>query len=101
MGLWTTLYLSVMGEKGFRQAGYLSTKNAHILADKLSKKGYKIENKNFFNEFVVVTDDADEYLKQLELVNISGGIKLDEKRILVAVTEMISDEDISLYLETV
>ena len=32
MGLWVTVYLSVMGEKGFRQAGYLSTRNAHMLA---------------------------------------------------------------------
>jgi len=101
MGLWVTLYLSVLGEKGFRQASYLSTKNAHTLADKLTQKGYSIENKNFFNEFTVVTDNADEYLKQLELVNISGGIKLDDKRILVAVTEMISEEDIELYSETI
>ena len=101
MGLWVTLYLSVLGEKGFRQASYLSTKNAHTLADKLTQKGYSIENKNFFNEYTVVTDNADEYLKQLELVNISGGIKLDDKRILVAVTEMISEEDIELYSETI
>ena len=101
MGLWVTLYLSVMGEKGFRQAGFLSAEKAHTLADKLIKKGYKTENKNFFNEFVVITDSADEYLKKLESVNISGGIKLDEKRILIAVTEMISDEDIQLYAETV
>ena len=101
MGLWVTLYLSVMGEKGFRQAGFLSAENAHVLADKLIKKGYKTENKNFFNEFVVIMDDAEKYLKRLESVNISGGIKLDEKRILVAVTEMISDDDIELYLNNV
>ncbi len=101
IGLLVTAYLSVMGEKGFRQAGYLSTKNAHILADKLKDKGYKVQNKNFFNEFVLETDNADEFLKSLELVNISGGIKLDDSRILVAVTEMISEEDIELYVQTV
>ena len=101
MGLWVTVYLSVMGEKGFRQAGYLSAKNAHVLAGKLAAKGYKVLNQNFFNEFVVETDNADEYLKQLELVNISGGIKLDDSRILVAVTEMISDDDIELYVNTI
>ncbi len=100
MGLWVTLYLSVMGENGFKQAGYLSAKNAHNLADKLSKKGFKIENKNFFNEFVVVAENADEYLKKLELSNIAGGIKIDNNRILVATTEMISDEDIDLYIES-
>ena len=35
VGLCSALYLSVMGEKGFYQAGYLSTKNAHNLANKL------------------------------------------------------------------
>ncbi|MBR6098167.1 aminomethyl-transferring glycine dehydrogenase subunit GcvPA [bacterium] len=98
MGLWVTVYLSVMGEKGFRQAGYLSSKNAHVLAEKLSEKGYKIKNKNFFNEFVVECNDADLVLKKLDSVNISGGIKLDDNHILVAVTEMISDEDIDLYI---
>ena len=101
MGLWATLYLSVMGEKGFRQAGYLSTKKAHLLADKLSKKGYKVLNKNFYNEFVIETPDSDIFLSKLEEVNISGGIKLDDKKILIAVTEMISNSDIDLYTETV
>lgn len=101
MGLWATLYLSVMGEKGFRQAGYLSSKNAHNLAEKLSQKGYRILNNNFYNEFAVEVQNADEFLKKLETVNISGGIKLDDKTILVAVTEMISDEDIDLYLNNV
>ncbi len=100
MGLWVALYLSVMGEEGFRQAGYLSAKNAHNLAQKLSQKGYKIENNNFFNEFIVRTEDTDEYLKKLELSNIAGGIKIDDNRILVATTEMISDEDIELYIES-
>ncbi len=98
MGLWVTVYLSVMGEKGFRQAGYLSTRNAHILADKLTQKGYKIKNKNFFNEFVLEVNNSDEILNKLEKVNISGGIKLDNSNILVSLTEMISDDDINLYV---
>jgi len=99
MGLWATLYLSVMGEKGFHQAGYLSTKGAHKLSDGLKKKGYKILNENFFNEFVVETPNSGEFLSKLKAKNILGGIKLDEKRVLTAVTEMITDEDIELYLE--
>lgn len=101
MGLWVTVYLSVMGEKGFRQAGYLSSKNAHVLADKLAKKGYKILNNNFFNEFVYEVNDADDVLKRLRRVDISGGIKLDERHILTAVTEMISPDDINLYADLV
>lgn len=101
IGLCATLYLSVMGNKGFRQANYLSTKNAHILADKLKEKGYKILNTNFFNEFVLEVPNADDFLARLENNNILGGIKLDDKKILVATTEMISDEDIDLYIKSI
>lgn len=101
IGLCATLYLSVMGDKGFRQASYLSTKNAHILADKLREKGYKILNTNFFNEFVLEVPNADDFLARLENNNILGGIKLDDKKILVATTEMISDEDIDLYIKSI
>lgn len=101
IGLCATLYLSVMGNKGFRQASYLSTKNAHILADKLKEKGYKIINTNFFNEFVLEVPNADDFLARLENNNILGGIKLDDKKILVATTEMISDEDIDLYIKSI
>ncbi len=101
MGLWVNLYLSVMGERGFRQAGYLSSKNAHLLANQLKSKGYSIENKNFFNEFTVITPNSEEFLNKLEKVNISGGIKLDDKRVLVAATEMITEADIELYVKTV
>ena len=101
IGLCATLYLSVMGNKGFRQASYLSTKNAHSLADKLKEKGYKILNTNFFNEFVLEVPNADDFLARLENNNILGGIKLDDKKILVATTEMISDEDIDLYIKSI
>lgn len=101
IGLCATLYLSVMGNKGFRQASYLSTKNAHILADKLKEKGYKILNTNFFNEFVLEVPNADDFLTKLENNNILGGIKLDDKKILVATTEMISDEDMDLYIKSI
>lgn len=101
MGLWVNAYLSLMGEKGFRQAGFLSAKNAHTLADKLTKKGYKILNKNFFNEFVLEVRNSEEILEKLENAGISGGIKLDDTRILVTATEMISEEDINLYVKTI
>lgn len=101
IGLCATLYLSLLGEKGFRQVGYLSAKQAHKLSQKLSLKGFKTLNKNFFNEFVLEVESSDRFLKKLKENGILGGIKLDEKRILVAATEMISDEDIEKYLQNV
>lgn len=100
MGLWAALYLSLLGEKGFRQAGYLSAKNAHVLSDKLAYKGIKTLNKNFFNEFVIEVTDSDEFLSNLKSRNILGGIKLDGKKILVAATEMNTDEEIDLYVKS-
>ena len=102
MGLCANLYLSLMGEKGFKQAGYLSAKMAHTLSEKLADfKGIKTLNKNFFNEFVIQVEDADEFLKKLKRAGVIGGLKLDKNRILVAATEMITDADIDLYLDNI
>ena len=100
MGLCATLYLTVMGEKGFRQAGYLSTKRAHELSEKLAQKGIKTLNKNFFNEFMIEVDNADKFLANLKNKGIIGGLKLDNNKILVCATEMNSKEDIDLYLSS-
>ena len=101
IGLCATLYLSLLGKKGFYQAGYLSAKMAHLLSEKLAAKGIKTLNKNFFNEFVIEVDDTDKFLSNLKRNDILGGIKLDDKRILVAATEMITEEDIELYVKNV
>lgn len=101
IGLCSTLYLSVMGEKGFYQAGYLSTMMAHKLAKKLEAKGIKIDNKNFFNEFVINVENSDIFLDKLNKKDILGGIKLNNNKILVAVTEMITDEDIDTYINSI
>lgn len=98
MGLCSTLYLTLMGEEGFRQAGFLSAKRAHQLSEQLQEKGIKTLNKQFYNEFVIKVDNADEILSKLKSVNIIGGLKLSDDKILVAVTEMISEDDINSYV---
>lgn len=100
MGLCATLYLTVMGEKGFRQAGYLSTKHAHELSEKLAQKGIKTLNDNFFNEFLIEVDNADKFLSNLKTKGIIGGLKLSDNKILVCATEMNSEEDIDLYVNS-
>lgn len=98
IALCATVYLSVIGEKGFKQVGYLSTKQAHKLSEKLALKGIKTLNNNFFNEFMIEVKNADNILSKLKEHNIIGGLKLDNNRILVATTEMISDADIETYV---
>ena len=102
IGLCANLYLSLMGEKGFKQAGFLSAKMAHLLSQKLAEfKGIKTLNNNFFNEFVIEVNDSDEFLAKLKKAGIIGGLKLDKNRILVAATEMISEDDIDLYIASI
>lgn len=97
IGLCATLYLSVMGEKGFKQASSLSAANAHKLSELLAKKGIKTINQNFFNEFTIEVENSDKFLQKLKENKIIGGIKLDDKKVLVAATEMNSDEEIEKY----
>ena len=79
----------------------MSLQNAHKLSDKLNKIGVKTLTKNFYNEFVIEVKDADKILSELKKENILGGIKLDNNKILVSTTEMITDEDIDKYVEAV
>ena len=101
IALSATLYLSLVGEKGFKQTGIISFNLAHLLADKLVQKGIKVLTKNFFNEFVIEVDNSEEFLNNLKSNNILGGIKLDDKKILVSVTEMNSEEEILDYVNTI
>lgn len=97
VALSATLYLTLVGERGFKQAGILSSKNAHTLSKMLADKGIQTLNKDFYNEFVITVDNSDKFLADLKSKNIIGGLKLDENRILVATTEMNSEEDLELY----
>ncbi len=99
IALSATLYLSLLGEKGFKEMGILATKNAHKLSSELQKIGIKTLNKNYFNEFVIEVNDSDKFLERLKSNNILGGIKIDNKKILVCATEMNSNEDIEKYIK--
>lgn len=101
IALSATLYLSLLGEKGFKQTGILSANLAHLLSDKLAQKGIKTLNKTFFNEFVIEVVNADEFLSKLKNAGILGGIKLNNTQILVCTTEMNSEEEIEEYINII
>ena len=86
-----------MGTQGLKQVALLSANKAHKLAQKLMDKGFELQSKNFFNEFVLKVNNADEFLNNLKENKILGGIKLDDNRVLVCVTEMNTDEEIENY----
>ena len=101
VALSATLYLSLLGENGFKQTGIMSANLAHILSDKLAQKGIKTLNKSFYNEFTIEVDNTDEYLNKLKKVGILGGIKLDDNKVLVCTTEMNTMEEIEDYINAI
>lgn len=97
IALQTTIYLTLLGAQGLKQVAVKSASNARKLADKLLQKGFELQSKNFFNEFILKVNNADEFLANLKENNILGGLKLDNNRILICVTEMNTDEEIDNY----
>ncbi len=46
-------------------------------------------------------DNADKFLADLREKNIIGGLKLDNNRVLVAATEMNTQEELELYVSSI
>ena len=102
MALWVTIYMSLMGKQGVKEAAELSYAGAHYLCDELLKTGrfHLVYDKPFFNEFVVRFDGDVDKLQGFWLMNgIHGGIKIDEDQIMFAVTEKRSKEEIDRMVE--
>ena len=105
MALYVTIYLSLMGKQGLREVNELGYSGAHYLAEKLVETG-KFElaypDQPFLNEFVVKTDlNIDELQNWCVDENIQAGLKLDDHRLLLCVTEMRSKNEIDALIESV
>lgn len=102
MALYATVYMSVMGKHGLKEAAALSYAGAHYLCDKLIATGrFRLSyDRPFFNEFCVKYDgDVDELRKRLETEGILGGIKTGDDEIMFAVTERRTKEEIDKLVE--
>ena len=89
MALWVTVYLSLMGKQGVKEAAQLSYAGAHYLCDELLKTGrfHLVYDQPFFNEFYVKYDgDVDALYQRFIDAGFLGGVKFDGG-ILFAVTE--------------
>ena len=69
-----------------------------MLADGLQKKGYNVLNQDFFNEFILEIDNADNFLAKMKQNGILAGYKTGTKQILVCCTEIITKEEIEKYI---
>ena len=101
--LTAAIYLSLLGKEGLREVASLCYNKAHYAAKKISEiPGFKGLNPGpFFHEFVVkCPKPVDELLEHLLDHNILGGYDLSgsypvfDNCLLIAVTEMISKQDI-------
>ena len=96
MALFVTIYLSLMGKQGLREAAELSYAGAHYLCDELLKTGRfaLAYEKPFFNEFLVRYDgDVDALYQRFIEAGFLGGVKMEDG-LLLAVTEKRTKEEI-------
>jgi glycine dehydrogenase subunit 1 len=96
MALFVTIYMSLMGKQGLKEAAQLSYAGAHYLCDELLKTGRfsLVYDRPFFNEFYVRYDgDADTLYQRFIEAGILGGVRYEDG-FLFAVTEKRTKEEI-------
>ena len=96
MALFVTIYMSLMGKQGLKEAAQLSYAGAHYLCDELLKTGrFSLAfDRPFFNEFYVKYDgDADTLYQRFIEAGILGGVRYEDG-FLFAVTEKRTKEEI-------
>lgn len=104
-----TIHMTLLGEVGFKRLAKLNHAKAMKLYDTLAKvRGVKILNKTFFNEFVVLLPSkASEVVDSLVEKKIFAGVPVSrvhhnkfENLLLVACTETVTDDQISLFADS-
>jgi len=101
-----TTHLTLLGEKGLRQLASLNHARACEVAERLSAiPGVELVNDAFFNEFTLkLPVEARPAVHAMVERNVLGGVSLGrlypgvealQNGLVVAVTETVTDEDIS------
>ncbi len=96
MALYVTIYMSLMGKEGIKEAAQMSCDGAHYLYNKLiADTRFTLSfDQPFFNEFCVdYSGDIDALLDRLAKNRILGGVKVDG-HLMIAVTEKRTKEEI-------
>ena len=96
MALWATVYCSLMGKQGLKEAAELSYAGAHYLCDRLLATGHfqLVYDRPFFNEFTVRFKHPVDKLTEWWLKHdILGGVKVADDQLLIAVTEKRTKEE--------
>lgn len=102
-----TIYMAVMGDKGFKSVAAKCMSNAQTLKEKLNElNGFEVDmNTPTFKEFIAKTPVAVEQINKALLLeaNIVGGLDLSqygkENQMLLCTTELLNNDDINKFVE--
>ncbi len=103
-----SIHMSLLGERGLRDLAALNHAKAVQAAERLTQiAGVTLVNGSFFNEFTLkLPANARDVVHKLAAKQLLGGVSLGrlypgisalENGLLVAVTEVVSDEDIASF----
>lgn len=104
LALWVTIYMSIMGKEGVKEAAQISYDGAHCLYDKLLATGKfeKVFDSPFFNEFCLrYKGDVPQLLQKLADNGILGGVDMGNNVLMIAVTEQRTLEEVEKYVSLV
>ncbi|MGL5837894.1 MAG: aminomethyl-transferring glycine dehydrogenase subunit GcvPA [Sphingorhabdus sp.] len=104
-----TVHMSLLGERGLRDLALLNHAKAVQAAERLAKiDGVSVVNDEFFNEFTLkLPVNARDVVHKLAAKKILGGVSLGrlypgedhlQNGLLVAVTEVVSDDDMETFV---
>lgn len=103
-----SVHMSLLGERGLRDLATLNHAKAVKAAERLTQiSGISLLNDSFFNEFTLkLPGNARDVVHKLAAKQVLGGVSLGrlypgitelENGLLVAVTEVVSDQDIETF----
>ncbi len=100
MALYVTIYMSLMGKEGMKEAAQISYDGAHYLCNQLigTGKAKLVYDKPFFNEFLVQVQNRDTFFDKAIKKGILPGIKIDDDKLLIAVTEKRTKEEVDMLV---
>lgn len=103
MALFATIYLSLMGENGLKEAQMQSHQQAHYLQSALVKSGLfeVIHPGPFFKEFVLKARfDTQLFNEKLSEKGLQGPLLLPDNQVMFAVTEKRTKAEMDLVVAT-
>ena len=91
------LYLRKLGKTGLLEIAQNSYDNAHLLKLELEKIGLKVQNKDFFDEFTIIVENAGDFIKTAKKEGILAGKALSETQVLISASEKTTKEEIDCF----